>query len=227
MKTTPEPIIEHIDVQHDFSITEIGEIARRAALANQRVQELEEKKKQITKDYAAQVEAAQAELNSLSTKISNGYEMRETECVVTLDPKNSSKDYHIKKSGVFARRAEMTKNDFQISMKFEKEKAKEEKERGVGANVGEAVEKATETATATPVGDLDEEEVQSCVEVIRSEQKASVSLLQRRLRLSYAKAAAIMDELQNRGIVGPANGAEPREILIDLGPANTTAATAE
>ena len=54
------------------------------------------------------------------------------------------------------------------------------------------------------------------IEVIRSEQKASVSLLQRRLRLGYGRAARIMDELENRGIVGPSNGAEPRDILIDL-----------
>jgi S-DNA-T family DNA segregation ATPase FtsK/SpoIIIE len=64
--------------------------------------------------------------------------------------------------------------------------------------------------------DEDEEIVQQCIEVIRSEQKASVSLLQRRLRLGYGRAARIMDELEQRGIVGPSNGAEPREILIDL-----------
>ncbi len=64
--------------------------------------------------------------------------------------------------------------------------------------------------------DEDEEIIQDCIEVIRSEQKASVSLLQRRLRLGYGRAARIMDELENRGIVGPSNGAEPREILIDL-----------
>ena len=64
--------------------------------------------------------------------------------------------------------------------------------------------------------DEDEEVIQQCIEVIRSEQKASVSLLQRRLRLGYGRAARIMDELENRGIVGPSNGAEPREILIDL-----------
>ncbi len=64
--------------------------------------------------------------------------------------------------------------------------------------------------------DEDEEIIQQCVEVIRSEQKASVSLLQRRLRLGYGRAARIMDELENRGIVGPSNGAEPRDILIDL-----------
>ena len=64
--------------------------------------------------------------------------------------------------------------------------------------------------------DEDESLIEQCIEVIRSEQKASVSLLQRRLRLGYGRAARIMDELENRGIVGPSNGAEPRDILIDL-----------
>jgi S-DNA-T family DNA segregation ATPase FtsK/SpoIIIE len=62
----------------------------------------------------------------------------------------------------------------------------------------------------------DEGLIQQCIEVIRSEQKASVSLMQRRLRLGYTRAARIMDELELRGIVGPSKGAEPRDILIDL-----------
>jgi S-DNA-T family DNA segregation ATPase FtsK/SpoIIIE len=64
--------------------------------------------------------------------------------------------------------------------------------------------------------DEDEDLIQQCIEVIRSEQKASVSLLQRRLRLGYTRAARIMDEIEDRGIVGPSKGAEPRDILIDL-----------
>ncbi len=64
--------------------------------------------------------------------------------------------------------------------------------------------------------DEDEDLIQQCIEVIRSEQKASVSLMQRRLRLGYTRAARIMDELEGRGIVGPSKGAEPRDILIDL-----------
>jgi S-DNA-T family DNA segregation ATPase FtsK/SpoIIIE len=62
----------------------------------------------------------------------------------------------------------------------------------------------------------DEELIQQCIEIIRTEQKASVSLMQRRLRLGYTRAARIMDELEQRGIVGPNKGAEPRDILIDL-----------
>jgi DNA segregation ATPase FtsK/SpoIIIE, S-DNA-T family len=72
--------------------------------------------------------------------------------------------------------------------------------------------------------DEDEELIQQCIEVIRSEQKASVSLLQRRLRLGYTRAARIMDELEQRGIVGPSKGAEPRDILIDLDGGNAEGA---
>jgi DNA segregation ATPase FtsK/SpoIIIE-like protein len=54
--------------------------------------------------------------------------------------------------------------------------------------------------------------VQQCIEIIRSEHKASVSLLQRRLHLGYTDAARIMDELENRGIVGPSKGALPRDV---------------
>lgn len=59
----------------------------------------------------------------------------------------------------------------------------------------------------------DEELIRQAIEVIRIEQKASVSIIQRRLRLGYTWAARIMDELELRGIVGPMKGAEPREIL--------------
>jgi S-DNA-T family DNA segregation ATPase FtsK/SpoIIIE len=66
--------------------------------------------------------------------------------------------------------------------------------------------------------------IQQCIEVIRSEQKASVSLMQRRLRLGYTRAARIMDELEQRGVVGPSKGAEPRDILIDLDAGNADGA---
>jgi tetratricopeptide (TPR) repeat protein len=63
----------------------------------------------------------------------------------------------------------------------------------------------------------DEEIIQQCIEIIRSKKEASVSLLNRHLKLGYTRAAQIMDELANRGIVGPfKSAAEPRDILIDL-----------
>ena len=53
-------------------------------------------------------------------------------------------------------------------------------------------------------------------EIIRQEKRASTSLLQRRLRLGYTRAARIVDILEQRGILGPGEGAKPREILVDL-----------
>jgi len=82
--------------------------------------------------------------------------------------------------------------------------------------IHQQLSKPTSTFDEESGCDEDEEVIEQCIEVIRSEQKASVSLLQRRLRLGYGRAARIMDELENRGIVGPSKGAEPRDILIDL-----------
>lgn len=62
----------------------------------------------------------------------------------------------------------------------------------------------------------DEELVEQAMEVIRQSNRASVSVLQRRLRIGYTRAARIMDVLEERGIVGPNRGAEPRDILVDL-----------
>ena len=66
------------------------------------------------------------------------------------------------------------------------------------------------------VSDEDEELVLKCLEVIRAENRAANSLLQRRLKLGYTRAARVMDILEMRGIVGPKDGANDREILVDL-----------
>jgi S-DNA-T family DNA segregation ATPase FtsK/SpoIIIE len=70
------------------------------------------------------------------------------------------------------------------------------------------------------VSDEDEELVEKCMEIIRQEKKCSTSMLQRRLRLGYTRAARVVDILESRGIVGPADGAKPREILVDLDAGN-------
>jgi S-DNA-T family DNA segregation ATPase FtsK/SpoIIIE len=66
------------------------------------------------------------------------------------------------------------------------------------------------------VSDEDETLVEKCLEIIRQEKRASTSMLQRRLRLGYTRAARVVDILERRGILGPGDGAKPREILVDL-----------
>ena len=66
------------------------------------------------------------------------------------------------------------------------------------------------------VSEEDEALVEKCLEIIRQEKRASTSMLQRRLRLGYTRAARVVDILERRGILGPGEGAKPREILVDL-----------
>lgn len=56
-------------------------------------------------------------------------------------------------------------------------------------------------------------DIQAAIEIVRAENKATTALLQRRMSIGYAKAARIMDALEELGIVGPFNGGEPREVL--------------
>ena len=56
--------------------------------------------------------------------------------------------------------------------------------------------------------------LQAAIECVVEQGQASTSLLQRRLKLGYARAARIMDEMAERGIVGPYEGSKPRAVLI-------------
>ncbi len=56
---------------------------------------------------------------------------------------------------------------------------------------------------------------QQALQVVVEERKASASLLQRRLKLGYARAARLLDQMEEKGVIGPVNGAKPREIYVD------------
>lgn len=58
-----------------------------------------------------------------------------------------------------------------------------------------------------------EDLIAAATQLVRMENKASISLLQRRLKIGYARAARIMQGLEDAGVVGPYNGSEPREVL--------------
>ncbi len=57
---------------------------------------------------------------------------------------------------------------------------------------------------------------EAALEVVRRTHRASTSSLQRALRIGYTRAARLIDQMEEQGIVGPPRGADPREILVDL-----------
>jgi S-DNA-T family DNA segregation ATPase FtsK/SpoIIIE len=64
--------------------------------------------------------------------------------------------------------------------------------------------------------DVSDDLLPQAIEIIRETRRASTSALQRRLRIGYNRAGRLMDVLEQKGIVGPPRGSDPREILIDL-----------
>ncbi len=67
----------------------------------------------------------------------------------------------------------------------------------------------------------DDDLYRDALQVVIDSGKASASLLQRRLRVGYARAARLIETMEDQGVIGPADGARPREVLIssldDLG----------
>ncbi|HAE10435.1 MAG TPA: cell division protein FtsK, partial [Opitutae bacterium] len=83
--------------------------------------------------------------------------------------------------------------------------------------VREQIESAGEEDVLGGDGDSDEDPMlRKAVEIIRSTKRASTSNLQRKLSIGYNRAARIMDELEDRGLVGPDVQGQGREILMDL-----------
>ena len=76
-------------------------------------------------------------------------------------------------------------------------------------------EEGAEGAEDADLGD-DGELYQQALDVLKSTKRASTSMLQRRLRIGYNRAARIMEIMEEKGIVGPENWSSPREILVDL-----------
>ena len=54
----------------------------------------------------------------------------------------------------------------------------------------------------------------AAIECVIEMGQASTSMLQRKLKLGYARAARIIDELEQKGVVGPFEGSKPRQVLI-------------
>lgn len=87
----------------------------------------------------------------------------------------------------------------------------------VQAQIDEAAKEDDDEAQGVDTNDMDDETLfKKAIGVLRTSRRASTSMLQRRLKIGYNRAARIMELMEERGIVGPENGSSPREILADL-----------
>ncbi|MBQ0040730.1 MAG: hypothetical protein KBS56_01735 [Clostridiales bacterium] len=119
-----------------------------------------------------------------------------------FSPVGSNKPYRVQ--GPFITEAETAK-----LIKFVKQ-------QGGDAQYDKTVQEAIESdgKTAGGNGEMQDELTEDAIAFILKSKQASVSMLQRRFRIGYNRAARIIDEIEEQGIIGPSDGARPRQVLI-------------
>ncbi len=114
----------------------------------------------------------------------------------------------------------VTEKEVKDVVKFIKQQAEEIEEKSpatAGKQAGSDLKLDLDSAVSVTLAeaeDVDDELYEEAKEVVAQAGKASASLLQRRLRVGYARAARLLDLLEEKGIVGPGEGAKPREVYI-------------
>lgn len=89
--------------------------------------------------------------------------------------------------------------------------APEEVEDDLGDMPGDVLDDADDAAESADMAE--DEELAEATRIVRMENKASPALLQRRMNIGYAKAARLIEALEDAGVVGPYAGSKPREVL--------------
>ena len=84
-----------------------------------------------------------------------------------------------------------------------------------GANYEEKMMVTEEDTASTSSGQPQDELFDDAKALVIEMQTASVSLLQRRFRIGYNRAARLVDELEDQGVVGPSEGSKPLKVLIE------------
>ena len=112
----------------------------------------------------------------------------------------------------------ITAEEIERVVDFVKEKGETAYSEDVMRQIEQAVQdkdKKSAPAEAASGADDGDELLPAAVEVVLETGQASVSMLQRRLKLGYSRAARLVDQMEERGIVGPFEGSKPRQLLID------------
>ncbi len=154
---------------------------------------VEKQKKDATKAFAEQLSELRSTRLALSQAIKDKREKRMVECAVDYhSPASGMKRFTRLDTGEFVRDEPMTANEMQQNL-FAAD--------GPSRGNGEAR------------GSEDDDLYHDAVRLVFEFGKASTSLLQRRLRIGYGRAAHLIDMMERNKLVGPADGSKPRELL--------------
>jgi len=110
---------ETIEAPYRFTDPEKLDLGGQLAAVTTQINELEDRKKSVTSDFKAQIDGATGRANSLSGKLTAGFEMRQTECRVEFDAKQGIKTFFNLKTGEMVKNTEMVSFDYEQSLPME------------------------------------------------------------------------------------------------------------
>lgn len=184
----PDTAVVTMGIRHDFTPDERINFATIAAEAAELIATKEQEFDSVKASHKADIVGLEARQSAAFTSFRTGYEMRQEACIVEFNAPESGR-----------------KSIFLLD-----DKKKEKK----GEFVRDELMTPADLQRELPIeGGLPEDLINKGTELVRKEGKASVSMLQRGLSLGYTVASKLMDKLQQLNVVGPAKGAEPREVL--------------
>ena len=175
---------------------ELLDLGDRMAEVGQSYSEEESALDGIKSEYKARLTKLESEGALLATKIRAKNETREIQCERVYDYAARKIIERRLDTQEIVRTREMTDSEAQMELDLH--------------------DKAERQAEAEVRASITEEMIMQAVGVFRDTRRASLSALQRRMSINATVSTAIMEILQERGVVGPTKGEEPREILIDL-----------
>jgi len=196
--STKKVVSKHIETEERtqllkvvLSNDEVSNLGRQLAEQHKKRELIAAEKKEALGTFTGQLAACDTQLQRLSDAVNQGSEMRHIMCKV-------EKDYD---------KGMVTTTRLDTKKLVEKRKLSEEEQQMHLKMQGE--NNKAEIAK-------DKELIKLAIENIKVTKRASTSAIQRKLKIGFTQAARIMDKLEEDGLVGPPNGSEPREILMDL-----------
>ena len=160
----------------------------------------------VKKQYQGKIQAAESDVSAKSELLRNGYEIRPTECRLTLDFDTGK--------ALEVRVDTLERVEYRALRTEERERELRLFPEMHVVMADEGNEPEPESKQAEPITPPTAEQVAAAVELLRETDRASITMLQRRMEIGYTAAVQLMDALEHSGVVGPAKeGGETRDII--------------
>jgi DNA segregation ATPase FtsK/SpoIIIE-like protein len=198
---------------------ELGQRAQSLSLTTLKMDEVEDNKATVNKSFKEELNGLRETARKLSRAVNTKSEVRPVVCFVEYhSPTQGTKRITRKDTGEFYRDEPMSGQECQshlfepdVNVEDLAERIEDAGTAGVVVSLLDHMKEHRDSAAEVP--EQEDELYDDAVRLVFEFGKASTSLLQRRMRIGYGRASQLIDTMHQRGLVGPADGSKPREIL--------------